>query len=227
LARAEAALQRLVRAFQDGYVEPADYAQQRTELVAEREAAQAAAKQVDERHRLAGPDADDEVLQRLSDLRAQVLGKLQDAPDLDAFRTLLRQLFEAVYFLLAGHPCIERWELRADAPEVGGGAYLVPAVAPGIVVLEGVPRPGPAGLDGRRREPALAAGSVQGRGRPGLFLSGRLAFVVVACSERAFVQERLPRTHRSASRSPANEAWGRDLGTDVFREVRCRSRRSL
>jgi hypothetical protein len=52
---------------------------------------------------------------------------------------VLRQLFEAVYFLPAGHPWIEKWELQGDAPEVRGGAYLIPAVAPGIVLSEGLP----------------------------------------------------------------------------------------
>ena len=33
----------------------------------------------------------------LSDLRAAVLGELEAAPDLDALRTLLRGLFEAVH----------------------------------------------------------------------------------------------------------------------------------
>lgn len=48
---------------------------------------------------MADEDVSNEVLDRLRQLRATVLGGLDRAPDLDALRKLLRQMFDSVTYI--------------------------------------------------------------------------------------------------------------------------------
>lgn len=113
-------LGRVTRAFQDGYLEPADYAEQRTALVAEREAAEAAVACAEKRAEAVGTaDVTDEVLDRLADLRAAVLRGVGLAPDLNALRRVLRELFEQVAYWPA-----ECW----------GDALVIPGTSAGRTV---------------------------------------------------------------------------------------------
>jgi hypothetical protein len=107
--RAEARLARVIRAFQDGHLEAADYAEQRRQLLGERDGAHAAvqrAKDHQDRLKAAGPlaDAEEAVLRRLADLRGAVVQGISQAPDLNALRTIIRQMFEAVLLLPTNDP---------------------------------------------------------------------------------------------------------------------------
>ncbi len=138
--KASERLRRVQRAFQDGYLEPADYAEQRGTLTAEREAAEAAVALAEQRVECTSDeDVTDEFLDRLREVRAAVLGGLDRAPDLNALRRLLRDLFEAVVYWPA-----DRWGEALVIPgtsegcNVGahmpaGSAVLVPALKRGAI----------------------------------------------------------------------------------------------
>jgi site-specific DNA recombinase len=107
--RAEARIARVQRAFQDGFLEAEDYASQRAQLLEERDAAQAAADRARDHadHLATAPataDAEEAVLRHLSNLRQAVIEGVSRAPDLNALRTILRQLFKEVLLLPADHP---------------------------------------------------------------------------------------------------------------------------
>lgn len=100
LAQADDALARIRRDYRDGKISAADWSEFREELEAERSAAEAAAERARKRAAaVSDEDVSDEVLDRLRELRATVLGGLDRAPDLDALRKLLRQMFESVTYL--------------------------------------------------------------------------------------------------------------------------------
>jgi len=89
---------RVKRAFQDGHITPEDWAEQRAELLAEGNAASAAADRQRERETelesaVELRDAESEILQRLADLRASVVGEIRDAETVDAVRAALQRLF--------------------------------------------------------------------------------------------------------------------------------------
>lgn len=100
--RAADRLMRIQAALQDGFLEPADYAEQRASLIPQREAADAAVARIEERiASLPSDDATNEVIERLRSIRATVLGGIEKAPDLPALRKLLRRLFEMVLYQAA------------------------------------------------------------------------------------------------------------------------------
>lgn len=132
LLRARERLQRVIRAFQDGYIEPEDYREQHADLISEIAAAEAATETAHHQAEALtahAPDVEEETLRRLADLRAQVLGELDHAADLDALRTLLRRLFAKVTYIPAGHEDIPLLGGLLPASTVGDGAYLFPTVA--------------------------------------------------------------------------------------------------
>jgi DNA invertase Pin-like site-specific DNA recombinase len=137
--RAEARTARVQRAFQDGFLEPADYAQQRAQLVEEQDAAQAALDRAREHSdRLAtGPalaGAEEAVLRHLTNLRQAVVEGIGKAPDLNALRTILRQLFEQVILLPADHPWFDQVEAMRDSGVESGGIFLLPCLRDATVV---------------------------------------------------------------------------------------------
>ena len=131
LARAEDRLTRIKRAMQDGHLDPADYADQRQELLSERHAAQQAMSRANAHVKALeaqGPlqDADEVLLRQLADLKTAVADGVANAPDLEALRTILRQLFARVELLTWGRDWGRRGDgIAADhAPEVGGYVLL-------------------------------------------------------------------------------------------------------
>ncbi len=138
--RATERLSRVVRAFQDGKLDPDDYAEQRAGLLGEREAADAALARARKRSEaVADEDVTDEVLDRLREVRAAVLGGLDRAADLDGLRSLLRQIFESVIYSRADAPTdlpVEPSSGDWEAPEVAlqAGTYLLPILRSGVVV---------------------------------------------------------------------------------------------
>ena len=97
--RAADRLSRVRRHYQDGKIEPDDWAEQRSQLEAERTAAEA------ERARLLRQedeakawgelrDVESETLHRLSEIRAAIAGEIQDASGIEAVRAALARIFE-------------------------------------------------------------------------------------------------------------------------------------
>jgi hypothetical protein len=140
--RAEARIARVQRAFQDGFLDPADYAQQRAQLLEERDAAQAAVDRAREHSEqlatapaMAG--AEEAVLRHLANLRQVVIKGVSRAPDLNALRTILRQLFEEVLLLPADHP----WLAVEGHPRVGGELAQISATRRHLANLRAPPLP--------------------------------------------------------------------------------------
>jgi site-specific DNA recombinase len=101
-ARVHERMQRVVRAFQDGKIEADDYAGQRAGLIDEQRATEAAvelARANTKRVSYLGADVEVDVLRKLSELRAAVLGPIESAKDLNATRRLLGDLFREVRYL--------------------------------------------------------------------------------------------------------------------------------
>jgi DNA invertase Pin-like site-specific DNA recombinase len=127
--RAEARIARVQRAFQDGHIEAEDYAQQRAQLLEERDAAQAAADRAREHaaHLATAPamaDAEEAVLRHLANLRQAVIEGVSRAPDLNSLRTILRQLFEEVALLPADHPWLAHEVIRESSANLSGYVLL-------------------------------------------------------------------------------------------------------
>ena len=145
LAEREAAaaaerLRRVRRAFQDGVIEAADWADQRPGLIAERDAAEAEVQRLREQgeglaRAVPEIDAEAELLRHLADLRAAVVDGIGKAPNLDATRTLLRRLFEQVVYVAPTHPWLVMPGFTDDMPEAGGGYLLLDLNAS---IIEGI-----------------------------------------------------------------------------------------
>lgn len=142
LARVESDEARIRRDYRGGRISADDWREFRIEFAEERAAATAAAERARKRRdEVSVVDVSDEVLDRLRGLRAVLLGNIDRAPDLDAQRRLLRELFErvvwwsgklpAAYDLPIPEPESGDWE----APEiaVGESGWLIPILRPGIV----------------------------------------------------------------------------------------------
>jgi DNA invertase Pin-like site-specific DNA recombinase len=131
-------LTRVQRGFQDGYLEPDDYREQRTALLAEQEAAEAARARARDRAAVlaeARPlDAEEAVLRRLGELRTTVLGGIGEAPNLNALRRLLRELFKTVYYVAAD---TDHWSrnmrISRESHIPAGGAFLEPHLRAGAL----------------------------------------------------------------------------------------------
>jgi recombinase-like zinc beta ribbon protein len=92
-------LARVRRAFQDGKLEPEDWTEQREQLQAERDAAEAEAKRLraseSEVERDAGlMDAEQEMISYMAEIRQTIVGEIRDAEDAEAVRAALSRLFE-------------------------------------------------------------------------------------------------------------------------------------
>lgn len=100
LRLAEERLARVRRAFQDGIIEADDWAEQRRDLTDERDAAAAKLKLLRAREADAdgeGPlrDLEEELLERLAELRRAVAGQVGSSGDLPAVRAALTRLFDS------------------------------------------------------------------------------------------------------------------------------------
>jgi hypothetical protein len=118
------------RAFQDGHLDPVDYAEQAAGLREEREAAVRAAQRATDhlasvRGQVPALDAEEELLRHLAALRAAVVGGIGKAPNLDATRTLLRWLFRQVLYLAPGHPWLTNPGFIDDMMPRAAGGYLL------------------------------------------------------------------------------------------------------
>jgi hypothetical protein len=128
--RAEARIARVQRAFQDGYLEAADYAQQRAQLLEEDDAAKAAVQRATEHAdalKATPPLADAEaaVLRHLTEIRKAVAEGVSEAPDLNALRTIMKQLFEVVVLLPADHAWLGQVSaMRESGAEIEGYVLL-------------------------------------------------------------------------------------------------------
>jgi site-specific DNA recombinase len=129
---------RVERGFQDGFLEAGDYSNQRTQLRDEQEAAMAALQRAQSHltdlESTGGlQDAEEAVLRHLADLRAAIAEGIEQAPNLNALRTLLRRLFERVIYLPEGH----QWLTQVSAMRESGvqikGAVLVPFLREGAI----------------------------------------------------------------------------------------------
>lgn len=108
------------------------------------------------RGRVHDADIDEEVLERLARLRDAVLGAVGHAPDLDALRTLLRQLFQSVVCYPAGSGWLDAETidrpLRDGEPSslaaLADGGVLIPMLNPPAIVglVEDDPRYGDNGV---------------------------------------------------------------------------------
>ena len=126
LSRAEESLTRVRADYKAGAIDAAEWRDLRAELEEERDAAKAAAERARSRTGETS-EVTDELLDRLRDLRAVVLGELDRAPDLDALRKLLSQLFRCVYYIRSDDPIVERWGFDAD-DSLPDGSYLMPSL---------------------------------------------------------------------------------------------------
>jgi hypothetical protein len=137
LLRVQERLQRIKRAMQDGHLEAADYAEQRAELTEDLAGAEAAAERARTQAAQAATrelELPAEVFTRLAELKASVVDGLEIAPNTDALRTLLRQLFEKVLYLQPGHPLLESVAVRASAEDAGAEGYLLPVLRAGVIL---------------------------------------------------------------------------------------------
>lgn len=101
LADADARLARIRRGWQSGVLDDDEFQAQRSDVSGERDGAQAAVAQARARVdaiEAAGPlkDSEQALLGHLADLKASVAGAVGRAPDLEALRTVIGQLFERV-----------------------------------------------------------------------------------------------------------------------------------
>ena len=128
--------QRVQRSFQDGIIEPEDWAEQRPGLIAGREAAEAEVTRVREHAdelATAAPllDAESELLRQLAELRTSILDGVSDAPNLDALRRVLGQLFKNVTYFPAEFVNREAW-IRDGVPEASR-AFLQVDLDPSVI----------------------------------------------------------------------------------------------
>jgi site-specific DNA recombinase len=109
LARAESRIAKITRGWQDEVIPDDEYMRQRAQLEEELSGAAEALTQAQARVEQikASPaitDAEEAVLRRLADLKALVSGTVDQARDVEALRTILRQLFMSVELCSPDHP---------------------------------------------------------------------------------------------------------------------------
>jgi hypothetical protein len=132
LQMTEQRLARIQRGYQDGVLDDDDYREKRSQLLEERKGAQMALERATEHVQAverAAPlsDAEEHVLRRLAELKRNMTEGVEQAPDLNALRNVIAQLFEKVMLLPADHPYLtEVAGMKDSGPELEGGYYLVP-----------------------------------------------------------------------------------------------------
>jgi DNA invertase Pin-like site-specific DNA recombinase len=158
MQRTEARLARIQRGWQEEVLDDEDYRQQRAQVLAEQEGAQAALRRAQdhvaqtEEIGVIG-DVEQALLRHLATIKESVAQGIGNAPNLDALRRVIRDLFEHVMLLDADHPWLSAVSaLRESGPQIEGGFYLIP-------ILRGDPGFGEfKEIDGRERwskDPAI------------------------------------------------------------------------
>jgi site-specific DNA recombinase len=137
--RADARLRLVQRDYQNGDLEVSDYRDQREQLTGELEGAHAAADRAQEHvvaaERAGGlQDAEEAVLRYLADLRRAIVEGIDQAPNLNAMRTLLRQLFEKVVYVPEGHPWLTQVSAMRESSAEVTGAVVVPFLRDSTVI---------------------------------------------------------------------------------------------
>ena len=123
-------------------MEPEDYRDQRADLLAEQEAAAAAVTRA--RDHSAGLaesrplDAEEAMLRQMAALRQTVIERTENAPNVDALRRLLHQLFTAVYYQRTDrdHWSLHSRVLRESVTELPDG-FLEPHLRDGGIPFAG------------------------------------------------------------------------------------------
>lgn len=141
-------LARVKRAFQDGHLDPTDWAEQRVELTAEHDAAAARVEAMrDHENQLteAAPtlDVETELLAQLEAVRAALVDGIGQASNLAALRRMLHDVFEMVIYMAVDRPPTDfEWEdghlpddyVGRDTTAVAlPGAFLDPVLRPGSI----------------------------------------------------------------------------------------------
>jgi hypothetical protein len=143
LTQADERLARIERDYIDGRLTVEQWARFEATLTGEREAAAAALSQARERVEMlrAGGslgDAEAAILERLMDLKLAVADGIGSAPDLDAARTLLRQLFDEIHLIEIDGELQLLTLLREDA--LGPEGLPQPVTLPATLDNVGLPR---------------------------------------------------------------------------------------
>lgn len=98
--RAADTLMRVERDYLDGRITAEEWHDLKAKLLPQSEAAEAEVRRIEERiANLRDDDATDEAIERLMMIRAAVLGKLDEAPDLPALRKLIRAVFRKIVYV--------------------------------------------------------------------------------------------------------------------------------
>jgi DNA invertase Pin-like site-specific DNA recombinase len=139
-ARAQDRLLRTRRHYQDGRLEPEDWTEQRAQLTAELEAANAEVKRLTKKEGEAAEEAralefQGNLISAVHDLRVTILESVREASGMDAVRAVLVRIFERFVVGRADLPWLE--EPRAPhSVVVGRGFIVVPVPRPEFVVTE-------------------------------------------------------------------------------------------
>jgi site-specific DNA recombinase len=111
LAQTDAALARIRQDYRDGRITASEWRDFQRELNAEQVALAAQVEQARTRtEELSDDEVEAEVLRRLADIRAALIGQLEQAPDLDSLRALLRRILKDVAYIPREHPFNSRGE---------------------------------------------------------------------------------------------------------------------
>jgi site-specific DNA recombinase len=95
-------------------------------VAAQAEHAQAAQRAEDVRGAALALDLEGETLNRLTDLRASVSGRVRSATGITGLRAAIEAVFSEVWILPAEDPLMEQWDIRASARQTTGGFWLLP-----------------------------------------------------------------------------------------------------
>jgi site-specific DNA recombinase len=135
VSKAESRIAKVTRGWQDEVLSDDEYRRQRADLDAERDAAQAALEQAERRlaqieARGLTTDAEEALLRHLDDLKALWSGNVEQAPNIEAQRTVIRQLFKHVVLVQRGWDTVD--EIEAYGVDAGDGFYLLPRLRDGV-----------------------------------------------------------------------------------------------
>ena len=152
LARAEARLDRITRGWQDGVIDDAEYVRQREAVADEREAAKAAAEQLERKREqveaaMGAFDIEEALATELTALRQLIAGQVQEGSQsgLQSFRSVLKRVFvgfelasPAARFgsgVLSGQPWAD--DGSGGSLQAGDGYWLIPYIQARAVDLAG------------------------------------------------------------------------------------------
>jgi hypothetical protein len=139
---AEARIAKVDRGWQDGVLSDAKYERQSTQLEHELAGAIQAVEQARSRVEQiseagTATDAEEALLAQLADLKALVSGTVDQARDVEALRTVIRQLFKQL--ILRRWSWDELAEIEAAGVDTGAGLYLIPVLREGVADWSSLP----------------------------------------------------------------------------------------